>query len=170
MCSSPVCSGWPESERRKKRSASVQKGPYFFSILRNNTFFPFLTALGAWRDLEKNFETIKNLLPKHIRKQSWFINRMFLAIHRWALNWKHRLSSIRVNLILILWDAGSEIPEIRKRKKDRYYQIFTGKNANDIDSHTITSEMLKIKHDIQIILTEYDFSSAVFDWKALSIS
>ena len=75
-----------------------------------------------------------------------------------------------MNLILILWDAGSEIPEIQERKKDRYYQIFTGKSANDIDSHTITSEMLKIKHDIQIILTEYDFSSAVFDWKALSIS
>lgn len=75
-----------------------------------------------------------------------------------------------MNPILILWDAGSVIPEIRKRKKDYYYQIFTDKSANDIDSPKITSEMLKIKHDIQIILTEYDFSSAVFDWKALSIS
>lgn len=75
-----------------------------------------------------------------------------------------------MNPILILWDAGSVIPEIRKRKKDYYCQIFTDKSANDIDSPKITSEMLKIKHDIQIILTEYDFSSAVFDWKALSIS
>lgn len=75
-----------------------------------------------------------------------------------------------MNPILILWDAGSVIPEIRKRKKDYYYQIFTDKSANDIDSPKITSETLKIKHDIQIILTEYDFSSAVFDWKALSIS
>lgn len=68
-----------------------------------------------------------------------------------------------MNPILILGDAGSVIPEIRKRKKDYYYQIFTDKSANDIDSPKITSETLKIKHDIQIILTEYDFSSAVFD-------
>lgn len=75
-----------------------------------------------------------------------------------------------MSLTLILWDAGSVIPEIWKRKTDCYYQIFTDKSAEDIGSYTITSEMLKIKHDIQIIVTEYDFSSAVFDWNALSIS
>lgn len=66
-------------KQRGKKIRIWSKVLYFFTILMNNTHFPFLTSQGAWRLLKINSETIKISYQNILENKAGSLRACFMA-------------------------------------------------------------------------------------------